>query len=68
MFQHMGFQECMENTITGHNQGNLPPLKDISFDKRMKIFISVFVPAFKNERHVFKRFKESYFLFNYASN
>ena len=29
MFQHVGLQVCMENTITGHNQGNLLRQKDI---------------------------------------
>lgn len=47
MFQHVGLQVCMENTITGHNQGNLLHQKDISFDAGMKIFISVFVPALR---------------------
>ena len=29
MFQHVGLQVCMENTITGQNQGNLLRQKDI---------------------------------------
>lgn len=41
MFQHVGLQVCLENTITGLNQGNLPPQKDTSFDTDENVYIYI---------------------------